>query len=211
MSVLRLLLWLCPLAILLIALCLPRLIWHPNFNDYIDFLKILIWPFTILIILFFFKEVFAYLFFSMSEFNFFGVKGNLRNVNEVILNEANKKYEEKINDEKRIAEIEARNKEFASLKGRLDEKEARLGEVTGKAKENLDLAKENLDLAKEIYKDWDSHSKKSQELINELLTENKQLKETLSISQVDRTSTENKNNWSGVGEIIDSSLGEPKS
>lgn len=135
LSIGSLLIWLMPLTLLILAICLPRLIWHPSFHDYLEFLKIIVWPFTALTILFFFREVVTYLFFSMNEFNFFGAKGKLRNVNDVIIENVNKKFLEEKNESRRRTDIEKLNKNIL-----LKEKEVQV--ASGNAKENLDLAKE---------------------------------------------------------------------
>ena len=151
--------WLLPLAIFLISTYIPKILWNPSFNDYIEFLKILIWPYTVLVILFFFKRVVTYLFFSMDEFNFFGAKGNLKNINDVITEEINKKYLEKENEEKRINDMEKLNKEIKI-------KELEISQAKGA---NSELVKGIMQLYK-----------KSKEQTISLDAENKRLKEIIS-------------------------------
>jgi hypothetical protein len=158
--------WLCPLALFLLAIYIPKIFWDLKFQEYIDFLKILIWPYTILIILFFFKKVVTYLFFSMDEFNFFGAKGNLKNVNEVILEEVEKKFLEKENEERRKTDIENLNTE-------IKKKEEALSNAKGTAEENLKLANE-------IMAEWKKSNKKNADDIRDLEAKNLRLKEIIS-------------------------------
>ncbi|MDD5083602.1 MAG: hypothetical protein PHT88_01515 [Candidatus Moranbacteria bacterium] len=159
----KMLLWLMPAAIFLIALSLPRMIWNISFRNYLDFVKVLIWPFTALTILFFFKEVVTYLFFSMHEFNFFGAKGNLKNVNEVIMDGVNKKFLEEKNERKR-------NTEMLKMSTKIKENENEIKAARGNAEENLDLAKD-------IFKQLRASENEFKEIIAGLETENKRLKE----------------------------------
>jgi len=94
----RLFWWIVPLALFILAICVPRLIWNLNFKDYLEFIKILIWPFTALVILFFFNKVITYLVFSINEFNFFGAKGELKNVQDLIGEKVKEKFEQEKKD-----------------------------------------------------------------------------------------------------------------
>lgn len=158
--------WLFPLTFFILVLCLPRIIWHPSFTEYLNFVNILVWPYTILVILFFFKKVVTYLFFSMDEFNFFGAKGTLKNVNEVIVEEVNKRLFEEKNEERRKVEMK-------TLSNEIKEKETLLQKAEGTADENFIFAKD-------VLKEWKSSSEKSKVLINELTAENNRLKEIIS-------------------------------
>jgi len=64
-----------------------------TYDQFLKFVEIMIWPAIVLLALLFFKKVFTYLFFSMEEFNFFGTKGRLKNVEEVIQEKAQELYE----------------------------------------------------------------------------------------------------------------------
>lgn len=159
-------LWLIPLSVFLLATYIPKILWNLGFIEYIDFLKILVWPYTTLVILFFFKKVFTYLFFSMDEFNFFGTKGNLRNVNEVILSEVDKKFIERENDERRQIYID-------ELSADIKKKEEEIKMAKGDANENLRIAKE-------IMEAWKESTKKSEENTNDITGKYNKLKEIFS-------------------------------
>lgn len=156
-------LWLAPLTIFLVALVAPSYLFK---FDYLKFVEAIIWPFTTLTALFFFKKVFTYMFFSMDEFSFFGLKGHLRNVNEVIIEEVNRKFLEKINEEKRKDETEKLNLEIKS-------KESEINKAKGSAEENLELARE-------IMKEWKESIKKNAKTILSLEAENRRLGEIVS-------------------------------
>ena len=94
--------------------------------DYLKLLEILIWPITLLIALFFFKKVFTYLFFSMDSFSFFGAKGHLKNVKDVIDEEVLRLFEREKQEKERKSEISV-------LREDLDKKSV---EVDGKSKES---------------------------------------------------------------------------
>lgn len=70
------------------------------------FLEIVIWPLTIILGAFFFRKVLTYLFFSMEEFNFFGAKGDLKNVKEVINEKAKEIFQRELERQKHKDEIE---------------------------------------------------------------------------------------------------------
>lgn len=191
-------LWLSPLALFLLVTYLPKILWNPSFNDYLEFLKILVWPYTVLVILFFFKKVVTYLFFSMDEFNFFGAKGNLKNVNEVILEEVNKRFLDKENEEKRRNDMEKLNAEIKS-------KESEISKAKGTADENLDLARE-------IMKEWKKSTEQNKKTISDLSAENKKLKEIMSslpVSNIPPDSVQNIVLGSGE-KVEDLTLGNPK-
>lgn len=156
-------LWLAPLAIFTLALIVPSYLFN---LDFLKFIEILAWPFTVLTALFFFKKVFTFLFFSMDEFNFFGLKGHLKNVNEVILDEVNKRVLEKEKENSRKEEREKLNNE-------IKEKENQINEVMGSADEYKKIAKE-------ILKDWKDSTKQHAKTVLDLEKENKHLKEILS-------------------------------
>lgn len=155
--------WLAPVAVFLLALIIPTKFFHLDFLRFID---ILAWPITVLTGLFFFKKVFTYLFFSMNEFNFFGLKGHLRNINEVILEEVNKKFSEKEEQEERRLAAERLSLEISK-------KEEEINEAKGTAAENLKLAKSVLD-------SWKKAIKEKDKFIKEIEEKNKRISELLS-------------------------------
>jgi len=87
-------LWTLPFGFFIMLTYAPKFLWNIDFEKYLELLKILVWPATTILLLFFFKRVVTYLFFSMEKFNFFGLSGNLKNVNELILEETEKRYQE---------------------------------------------------------------------------------------------------------------------
>ncbi len=155
--------WLVPLTLFLIALIIPTYLFR---LDFLKFVEVLVWPFTTLTALFFFKKVFTYMFFSMDEFNFFGLKGHLKNVNEVIVEEVSRKFIEIEKEEKRKKDMEELNLEIKN-------KETEISRAKGSADENLDLARD-------VMKEWKESTKKSAKTILELGTENKRLNEIVS-------------------------------
>lgn len=146
--------WIVPFVLFLLATFLPRVIWNITFNDYLEFLKILVWPVSALIILFFFKKVIAYLFFSMDGFNFFGAKGEIKNVYDLITEKVNERFENEKREKERESEVIRLQKEIESNSGR---------------------ANENLSTAKEILSEW----KKTIADNKKLTEENNQLRESL--------------------------------
>lgn len=165
-------LWLMPLAIFLLFTYLPKVLWNTSFKDYLDFLKIIIWPYTVLVIIFFFKKVFTYLFFSIEGFDFFGINGTLKNVNTVISEHVDKKFLEEKNGEKTKVDMEKLKKEIEVREKQISIK---AGEVEGA---NVS-AEKNLKLAGEILKEWKESAKKNEKIITDLYAENKKLKDAL--------------------------------
>lgn len=162
--------WLAPLALLLIALFAPTYLFSV---DFLKLVEIVVWPFTILTTLFFFKKVVTYLFFSMDEFNFFGLKGNLKNINEVIVEEVNKRIFEKEREDKRRDEMEKLNAEIVKKGGEIEKKQREI--TTTKTS-----AQEYINLAKEIFKEWKKSTEANNKAMSDLETENKRLKEIVS-------------------------------
>lgn len=78
---------------------------NPDYDQYLGILRILAWPAVVIVIALFFRKVFTYLFFSMSEFNFFGAKGGLKDIREVIEEKVEERILEKETLKKRGDEI----------------------------------------------------------------------------------------------------------
>jgi hypothetical protein len=173
-------LWLAPLALFLAVTYLPKLLWNLSFKEYLEFLGVLVWPYTLLVILFFFKRVVTYLFFSMEGFDFFGAKGGLKNVEEVILEEVNKRFLEEKKEADRRDSVEKLNKEINEKEAEIKKKENQINSAKGEADENLELAKE-------ILKDWKKSTTQNTKTISDLNTENRKLKEI--ISNLSKTTT----------------------
>lgn len=100
----------------------------------------------------------------MNEFNFFGLKGNLKNVHDLISEEVAKKFVEE-KDEKE------RNEESTKLSEVIKAKEVELAQATGTAEGNLKLAKEILD-------SWKKTIEEKDKIINTLVEENKKVMES---------------------------------
>lgn len=96
-----------------------------SYAQYIEILKTLIWPTVVLISFLFFRKVFTYLFFSVGEFNFFGAKGTLKDIREVI----EERVEERISDEK---QREQRDKEIETLLAKVTKAEKSKNHVDAK-------------------------------------------------------------------------------
>jgi hypothetical protein len=87
-------------------------------NGTLEVLKVVIWPLVLLLALVFFKEIFTYMFFSMREFNFFGAKGRLKNVQQLI----SEKVKEQLDREKFQKQNEESFKQLSTSKNSLQEK-----------------------------------------------------------------------------------------
>ncbi|TSC68977.1 MAG: hypothetical protein G01um101456_389 [Parcubacteria group bacterium Gr01-1014_56] len=144
----------------------------------LEFLRIIIWPSTIFVIAFYFRKVVTYLFFSMEEFNFFGAKGKLRSVHELIDSKANQQYKERIKRDKidserqdreaRLREIAdskesvtKKNEELVTLANQQSEKitelEKMIGEERGTREASVKKARESM--ADYIFKNYDVREK----------------------------------------------------
>lgn len=126
-----------------------------QYNEMIGLIKVLIWPAIVLSALVFFRKVFTYLFFSMEEFNFFGNRGVLKNIQEVIDERVQRKFKEKKKEEEDRAV-------FDKIKGEL--------EVAKQSKQtSVDRARENLELAKEIFKEYKKSTDEKNKVMEELV------------------------------------------
>jgi hypothetical protein len=74
--------------------------WYQNlsFKQIIDLIELLVWPVVAFTSLMFFRKVFTYLFFSLEEFSFFGTKGRLKSVQEMIQTKASELFEKEKRD-----------------------------------------------------------------------------------------------------------------
>lgn len=174
-------LWLAPVSVFILALMIPTKLYRLDFLKFID---IVIWPITILTGLFFFKKVFTYLFFSMDEFNFFGLKGHLRNVNEVVLDEVNKRFLERQKEEERQVRIDLLNKEITK-------KEEEIASARGDADENLKIAKD-------VLASWKKGSQEKDRIIADLTVKNRRLSELVN-NNIAKTINES----DGIIDVID--------
>lgn len=76
----------------------------------------MIWPSIVLISLLFFKKVFTYFFFSLEEFNFFGTKGKLKNVEVMIREKADDLWKKEKDESALEKEREDGKRELEALK-----------------------------------------------------------------------------------------------
>jgi hypothetical protein len=87
-----------------------------TFDHLIILINSLIWPTIVLVALLFFKKVFTYFFFSLEEFNFFGTRGTLKNVEEMIREKADELWRNEKGQKKLKTERLDHQKELAELK-----------------------------------------------------------------------------------------------
>lgn len=146
--------WMCPFILFLLSIALIIYVLRGDFDKYIRLLSITIWPITILLALFFFRKVVTYLFFTMDEFNFFGAKGELKDITEVIDRRVEKRIKDEKDDQKRSEEIKA-------IADSLEK--ARLSHDGAEKK-----AQENLKLAKDIFAEYKELTGKHAEATKEL-------------------------------------------
>ena len=150
----NLIVWMCPFLLFLLLVAGTIFLLKADFGKYIELTRVLIWPVTILLALFFFRKVFTYLFFSMDEFNFFGAKGELDDITEVISTQVEKRLREQDEKKKRSADIEG-------IASRLKKAEFSKSEVEKRATENLALAKDFFRKYQELS---DTYSESTKEL-----------------------------------------------
>ncbi len=186
------LVWLCPFAVFLAATLILIKFVKGTFEEYTKLVDVVVWPMTVLIGLFFFRKVVTYLFFSMNEFNFFGAKGRLRNVDDLIREKADDLFLEEKRDQDRLR---AEEKMTAKIK----EKEDQLNALSGEAAQFKTSALE-------ILKDWKKSSEEYKNIINDLDTENKKLKDRLTtfdkISSVNESASQSGGGPIGSGEVM---------
>lgn len=152
----NILVWLLPFILFCSALFVLVFFLKGDLSKYVELLKILIWPLTLLIGLFFFRKVVTYMFFSMDEFNFFGAKGTLKSVHQIISDEVDKKF--------------IQEKEEKTRKEEMGHLETKLNNSSATAEENERLARDIFNL----YKDYKTETQKQ---IQKLNLEIKNLKE----------------------------------
>lgn len=146
-----------PGAILLILICivLITLLVHGfTYDHVIGLINVLVWPTVTFCALIFFRKVFTYLFLSMDEFNFFGNRGQLQDVRQIITKKANELREYEKNQEKLESERVEHKKELDNIRNVRDKSISiteRMGNFAEKLiKENDNLKLLNIDLSKKI-------------------------------------------------------------
>ena len=127
---------------------------HMTYENFTGIIKILIWPTIVFFAILFFRKVFTYLFFSMEEYNFFGVKGKLKDIREVIEERVQIRFNEKETQTARTAEIEKISKEIEDAKISKDDAEKQ-------AKKYFDIAE---DIFGKFKKLSDEHVETTKEL-----------------------------------------------
>lgn len=179
-------LWLTPFFIFCIFIYIAVYSLKGNLSAYTELLKILIWPVTVLIGLFFFRKVVTYMFFSMNEFNFFGVKGKLKNVDDLINEEVDRRF-------KMEKEEMATKEEMKRLGDKLNDTSA--------------TAAEERKLAREIYKLYQSYKEDSEKRIQDLILENSAFKENQKSENLTPAINKNVVPDMGTGEKLNEAIG----
>lgn len=157
------------LLILLISLGIVIYKYNLTFDRLIEILKIIIWPIIVLSALLFFRKVFTYLFFSMEEFNFFGTKGKLKDIREVIEEKVKIKFDESENEKLRGLEIKKITEDFEKMKLSKDSTDKKMEEWAELSKYIFNKYKEVSDLNVETKKELDSLRKEKLEKENRLI------------------------------------------
>jgi hypothetical protein len=88
-----------------------------------ELVRVLSWPIVVLIAGIFFKKVFTYLFFSLDEFNFFGARGKLKEVKEVIREKAAELRNQERREEEEKIKIETLTNKLQGLQTSKQEKQ----------------------------------------------------------------------------------------
>ncbi|MFA6554121.1 MAG: hypothetical protein WCS89_01285 [Candidatus Paceibacterota bacterium] len=134
------------------AILIPIAHFGLTYDHLISLINATIWPAITLCALIFFRKVFTYLFFSIEEFNFFGARGRLNDIQEMIRNKANKLWDDEKNQEKLNAERVEHQKELAEIKNDRDQSAFNRERVVKFAEKLIDengkLQKQNIELVK---------------------------------------------------------------
>lgn len=139
-----------------------------GFDQWIELLRIIVWPATVLVAVFFFRKVLTYLFFSMDEFNFFGAKGTLKNVRDLVNEKVDQLYTYKIAEEQRESEYKMKLDELGAVASGQEEIKLKLERVTQIAVEEIkknkslnetinNLIKQVSELQRQIYREDESY------------------------------------------------------
>jgi hypothetical protein len=125
-----------------------------TYDRFLELLRTLVWPMIVLVALLFFRKVFVYIFFSMEEFNFFGIKGGLKDIRKLIDEKVQERIQQEKDQMKRAAEISEFTKNLEDIQKSKDGAEQK--------------AKENQEIAKTILNKYEHLSVKNDEMLNEL-------------------------------------------
>lgn len=158
------LIWIFPLVIFLVFMALLYFFLDMSWKEFVELLKLFIWPVTILIILFFFRKIFTYLFFSIEEFNFFGAKGRLKNIQDIINERARK-----LRDREKTEEQQKKKLKF--FEEEITNKQNLIQKLTEQKKVEIkqwsDLAKDLLQRYKDLSKDYSELNRKYMEKLKQ--------------------------------------------
>jgi hypothetical protein len=125
-----------------------------GYEKFLELSKVWAWRIFLVLIVFNFKKVIAYLFFSLDEFSFFGTKGKLKDIRALIDEKVQKRFEE-------VAENNERNLQIETLK------------------QDLETNQENTDVLLKIANDA---VKKMTEYSNELQERDRRIQELTNIN-----------------------------
>ncbi len=127
---------------------------HITYENFTGIIQILIWPTVVFFAILFFRRVFTYLFFSMEEFNFFGTKGKLKDIREVIEERVDLRIKEQEGQKALASEIQKFSTELENVKKSKGDVEKQANEYFELAKKYLNryekLSEQNIDLTKEL-------------------------------------------------------------
>jgi len=107
-------------------------------DHFIEIINIIIWPLTLFVVLIFFRKIFTYMFFSLDEFNFFGLKGSLNNVYETVEKKAEEKYQKRIEEEKRQSDYDDMKRNIENIKKSKEEVGTKYNDILNLAVKQTD-------------------------------------------------------------------------
>lgn len=125
-----------------------------NFDQINKLIGTIIWPTVVFFAFLFFRRVITYLFFSMEEFGFFGTRGELKDVREVI----NERVEQKFVEDKAKEE---QDKKLSIMQEQLRVAAQSQADTKTEVEENFKLAKSIFEDYKKLLTD---HEKVTKEL-----------------------------------------------
>jgi len=128
-------------------------------EQFLKLVDILVWPVVIFSALFFFRKIFTYLFFTFEEFNFFGIKGQLRNPIKVI----DQIVEERIEQELGKKEREKKEKEYKKI---IDDNKLELEKKEGEVEKINNFTRKVLDNFEKLYGEYKIINEKYTEYLN---------------------------------------------
>jgi len=130
-----------PLGLFLLFVASLYFLLNISWKEFTELLRILIWPVTVLIILFSSKKVFTYLFLSMEELNLFTAKGKFKNVQDVIRERAEELQEKERAEEKQREKIKIQTIEIEKMSSLIQQKDKSLEKGYGIAQKATNALK----------------------------------------------------------------------